>query len=58
MVTINEVLDELAIALQDLEIDENNMGCVRFNVGDQIWKVNVIWDTENEDLKINVRKRD
>jgi hypothetical protein len=58
MVTINEVLDQLTLTLQDLEVDENNMACVRFPVGDQTWKVYVHWDIENEDLKLNIRRRD
>lgn len=58
MVTINEVLDQLALTLQDLEVDENNMACVRFQVSDQTWKVYVHWDIENEDLKLNIRRRD
>jgi hypothetical protein len=58
MATINEVIDELAIAIQDLELDDNNMACVRFPVGEQTWKVYIHWDIENEDLELNVRKRD
>jgi hypothetical protein len=58
MVTISEVLDQLALTLQDLEVDENNMACVRFPVGDQTWKVYVYWDIENEDLKMNIKRRD
>jgi hypothetical protein len=58
MVTISEVIDELAIAIQDLEVDDNNMACIRFPVGEQTWKVFVHWDVENDDFSLTVRRRD
>jgi hypothetical protein len=55
---INEVLDQVSLILQDIELDENGMACVRFPVGDETWKVYVSWDDETQDMKLNIRKRD
>lgn len=58
MISISEVLDELAIILQEIEVDDNNMACVRFPVGEQTWKVSIYWDPDNEDIRLNIRRRD
>jgi hypothetical protein len=56
--TVSDVLNEVSINLQNIELDENNMACVRFNIGEQTWKVNLIWNVQDEELKINIRRRD
>jgi hypothetical protein len=56
--TVSDVLNEVSINLQNIELDENNMACVRFNIGEQTWKVNLIWNVEDEELKISIRRRD
>lgn len=55
---VSDILDAVSINLQNVQLDENNMACVRFPIGEQTWKVYMYWDVENEDIKINIKRRD
>jgi hypothetical protein len=57
MVTISDTLEAAKLALQDVVLDDNNMASVRYAVGDEIWKIILTWDVDNDDLKISIRKR-
>lgn len=58
MIDLEPLLQELANQLQNVVLDENNACCIRFNVGEETWKVFVEVDTPTEKVSIWVRRRD